>query len=101
MVHAADFWSAALGYRGPEQIDAGDQFAKVADPAGSGPTVLIQRADDIPAAAAPLHRFGDEQSATTRPMSQRNITQERNQRVTTGLTGQVFTHLVNRCRHPR
>jgi catechol 2,3-dioxygenase-like lactoylglutathione lyase family enzyme len=55
MDRAADFWSAALGYRRPERIDDRDQFAKLVDPAGTGPSVLIQRAEEIPAEPAPVH----------------------------------------------
>jgi hypothetical protein len=55
MDRAADFWSAALGYRRPERIGADDQFAKLEDPAGSGATVLLQRAGDIPSTPAPVH----------------------------------------------
>jgi catechol 2,3-dioxygenase-like lactoylglutathione lyase family enzyme len=55
MDRAADFWSATLGYRRPERIREDDQFAKLEDPAGTGPTVLLQRADQIPAIPAPVH----------------------------------------------
>ncbi|WP_350275529.1 VOC family protein [Kribbella sp. HUAS MG21] len=52
---AADFWSAALGYRRPARIGDGDQFARLDDPAGAGPAVLLQRADGIPATPTPVH----------------------------------------------
>ncbi|GAA1121566.1 VOC family protein [Kribbella jejuensis] len=55
MERAADFWSAALGYRRPERIGEQDQFAKLEDPAGTGPAVLLQRAEAIPAAPTPVH----------------------------------------------
>ncbi|NUR96814.1 MAG: VOC family protein [Kribbellaceae bacterium] len=55
MDRAADFWSAALGYRRPERIGDGDQFAKLEDPEGSGPAVLLQRAEEIPSAPTPVH----------------------------------------------
>ncbi|TDD20158.1 VOC family protein [Kribbella turkmenica] len=55
MDRAADFWSATLGYRRPDRIGPTDQFAKLTDPAGSGPAVLIQRAEEIPAVPAPVH----------------------------------------------
>lgn len=55
MDRAATFWSDALGYHRPETIGAHEQFAKLADPAGTAPTVLIQRTEQIPAEAAPVH----------------------------------------------
>jgi predicted enzyme related to lactoylglutathione lyase len=55
MERAAEFWSAALGYRRPERIGADDHFAKLHDPAGAMPSVLLQRADEIPADPAPVH----------------------------------------------
>ncbi|GAA1594847.1 VOC family protein [Kribbella hippodromi] len=55
MDRAADFWSATLGYRRPDQIGAKDQFAKLEDPAGTGPAVLLQRADAIPPTPTPVH----------------------------------------------
>ncbi|TWD82431.1 putative enzyme related to lactoylglutathione lyase [Kribbella amoyensis] len=55
MDRAAAFWSAALGYDGPGPIGAGDQFAKLSDPAGTGPDVLLQRAGRIPDDPAPVH----------------------------------------------
>ena len=55
MDRAADFWSVALGYRRPERIGDDDQFAKLEDPAGIGPAVLLQRASDIPATPTPVH----------------------------------------------
>lgn len=55
MDRAADFWSAALGYRRPESIGADDQFARLDDPAGHGPAVLLQRAPDIPSTPTPVH----------------------------------------------
>jgi catechol 2,3-dioxygenase-like lactoylglutathione lyase family enzyme len=55
MDRAAGFWSAALGYRRPEKIGSDDQFAKLEDPAGTGPAVLLQRADEIPSTPAPVH----------------------------------------------
>lgn len=55
MNRAADFWSAALGYRRPARIDDDDQFAKLEDPAGTNAAILLQRADDIPAAPTPVH----------------------------------------------
>lgn len=55
MDRAADFWSAALGYRRPGKIRPGDQFAKLEDPAGTGPAVLLQQAEDVPSAPTPVH----------------------------------------------
>jgi len=55
MNRAAEFWSRALGYRKPDGIGDDDQFAKLLDPAGTGPAVLIQRTRGIPADAAPVH----------------------------------------------
>jgi predicted enzyme related to lactoylglutathione lyase len=55
MDRAAAFWSATLGYRAPANIGAGDQFAKLVDPDGQGPSVLIQRAERIPDDPAPVH----------------------------------------------
>jgi predicted enzyme related to lactoylglutathione lyase len=55
MGRAAAFWSAALGYQAPGRISADDQFAKVTDPDGTGPAVLIQHTDAIPDDAAPVH----------------------------------------------
>jgi catechol 2,3-dioxygenase-like lactoylglutathione lyase family enzyme len=55
MDRAAGFWRAALGYHGAESIDDHDQFAKLVDPAGTGPSVLVQRAEHIPADRAPVH----------------------------------------------
>ncbi|WP_408954286.1 VOC family protein [Kribbella solani] len=55
MDRAADFWSATLGYRRPDRIGAEDQFAELEDPAGVGPSVLLQRADGIPAVPSPVH----------------------------------------------
>lgn len=55
MDRAADFWSATLGYHRPDRIGDDDQFAKLEDPEGTGPTVLLQRAEAIPAAPTPVH----------------------------------------------
>jgi predicted enzyme related to lactoylglutathione lyase len=55
MDRAADFWSRALGYDRPDRIGPTDQFAKLTDPAGTGPAVLIQRAKEIPSDPAPVH----------------------------------------------
>ncbi|MFF1818561.1 VOC family protein [Kribbella sp. NPDC058245] len=55
MDRAADFWAAALGYQRPERIGDHDQFAHLKDPAGTGPSVLIQRADAIPDQPTPVH----------------------------------------------
>lgn len=55
MDRAADFWSRALGYDRPDRIGPTDQFAHLKDPAGTGPTVLIQRAEQIPSEPAPVH----------------------------------------------
>ncbi|ADB33253.1 Glyoxalase/bleomycin resistance protein/dioxygenase [Kribbella flavida DSM 17836] len=55
MDRAAAFWSAALGYQQPDTIGSDDRFARVEDPEGKGPTVLVQRAKDIPAEPAPVH----------------------------------------------
>ncbi|TDW92259.1 VOC family protein [Kribbella sp. VKM Ac-2566] len=55
MDRAADFWSAALGYERPARIGADDQFARLEDPAGTGPAVLLQRAQDIPSVPTPVH----------------------------------------------
>lgn len=55
MDRAADFWSMALGYHRPDTIGPGDQFARLDDPAGTGPTVLLQRAQEIPATPTPVH----------------------------------------------
>ncbi|MFF0267179.1 VOC family protein [Kribbella sp. NPDC004536] len=55
MNRAADFWSATLGYSRPDRIRDHDQFAKLEDPDGTGPTVLLQRAEAIPTAPAPVH----------------------------------------------
>lgn len=55
MDRSADFWSAALGYGRPDKVADGDQFAKLQDPAGTGPTILLQRATTIPADPAPVH----------------------------------------------
>lgn len=54
MDRAADFWTAALGYHRPDKIADQDQFAKLEDPAGAGPAVLLQRATTIPADPAPV-----------------------------------------------
>jgi hypothetical protein len=55
MDRTANFWSAALGYTRPEHIGDTDQFAKVTDPSGAGPAVLVQRAEKIPTDPAPVH----------------------------------------------
>jgi catechol 2,3-dioxygenase-like lactoylglutathione lyase family enzyme len=55
MDRAAGFWRSALGYHGAESIDDQDQFAKLVDPAGTCPSVLVQRAEHIPADPAPVH----------------------------------------------
>ncbi|HEY0473413.1 MAG TPA: VOC family protein [Kribbella sp.] len=55
MDRAAEFWSATLGYQRPGSIGADDQFAKLVDPLGRGPSVLVQRAKEIPAEPAPVH----------------------------------------------
>jgi predicted enzyme related to lactoylglutathione lyase len=55
MDRAADFWSRTLGYDRPDAIGAHDQFAKLTDPEETGPAVLIQRAEKIPAEPAPVH----------------------------------------------
>ncbi|HEY3555901.1 MAG TPA: VOC family protein [Kribbella sp.] len=55
MDRAADFWSAALGYRRPDLIRDNAQFAKLEDPDGTGPTVLLQRAESIPSSPTPVH----------------------------------------------
>jgi predicted enzyme related to lactoylglutathione lyase len=55
MDRAADFWSRALGYDRPDHIGPTDQFAHLTDPAGTAPTVLIQRAEQIPSDPAPVH----------------------------------------------
>jgi len=55
MDRAADFWSRTLGYDRPDRIAPTDQFAMLKDPAGGGPSVLIQRAEKIPADPAPVH----------------------------------------------
>lgn len=55
MDEAATFWSRALGYTRPDTIGPDDQFAPVRDPAGLGPTVLVQRADKIPSDPTPVH----------------------------------------------
>lgn len=52
---AADFWSATLGYRRPTQIGDKDHFAKLEDPNGTGPTVLLQRAEEVPSTPTPVH----------------------------------------------
>lgn len=52
---AADFWSAALGYEREGRIGADDHFARLDDPAGTGPSILLQRADEIPTEPAPVH----------------------------------------------
>jgi predicted enzyme related to lactoylglutathione lyase len=55
MDRAADFWSQVVGYDRPERIGPTDRFAKLTDPAGTGPAVLIQRAEKIPSDPAPVH----------------------------------------------
>jgi predicted enzyme related to lactoylglutathione lyase len=55
MDRTAAFWSAALGYTAPDRIGDHDQFAKLTDPDGTGPSVLVQRAPEIPADPAPVH----------------------------------------------
>lgn len=55
MDRAADFWSAALGYERPAEIGTSDQFARLTDPAGTGPAILLQRADSVPAEPTPVH----------------------------------------------
>jgi predicted enzyme related to lactoylglutathione lyase len=55
MDRAAEFWSTTLGYQGPRSIGPDDQFAKLIDPLGKGPSVLVQRAREIPAEPAPVH----------------------------------------------
>ncbi|WBQ03504.1 VOC family protein [Kribbella sp. CA-293567] len=55
MDRTAAFWCAALGYSGPGQIGSKDQFAKLTDPDGTGPAVLVQRAEEIPAGPTPVH----------------------------------------------
>jgi predicted enzyme related to lactoylglutathione lyase len=52
---AADFWSVALGYSRPDKIGDDNQFAKLEDPDGTGPTVLLQRTTEIPAEPTPVH----------------------------------------------
>jgi predicted enzyme related to lactoylglutathione lyase len=55
MDRAAEFWSTTLGYQGPGAIDPDDQFAKLVDPLGRGPSILVQRAKEIPPEPAPVH----------------------------------------------
>jgi predicted enzyme related to lactoylglutathione lyase len=55
LARAADFWSRALVYNRPDRIGPTDQFAQLEDPAGTGPAVLIQRAETIPSDPAPVH----------------------------------------------
>jgi predicted enzyme related to lactoylglutathione lyase len=55
MDRTASFWSAALGYTRPDHIGEHDQFAKLTDIDDTGPAVLVQRADQIPAEPAPVH----------------------------------------------
>ncbi|MGC4940056.1 VOC family protein [Kribbella sp. DT2] len=52
---ATAFWRQALGYDLGDEIWTGDQYVKLNDPAGRGPSVLIQRAAEIPPEAAPVH----------------------------------------------
>ena len=53
MERAAAFWSATLGYELDGEV--GEQFGMLKDPAGRGPAVLIQQAEEIPREAAPVH----------------------------------------------
>jgi len=55
MDRSADFWSAALGYHRPDKIGETDQFARLTDPAGTGPMILLQRADSVPDEPTPVH----------------------------------------------
>jgi predicted enzyme related to lactoylglutathione lyase len=55
MNRAAEFWSRVLGYDRKDRVGPGDQFTKLTDPAGSGPSVLIQRTQSIPSEPAPVH----------------------------------------------
>jgi len=55
MDRAADFWARTLGYDREDRVGPQDQFTKLTDPAGSGPAVLIQRAEKIPSDPAPVH----------------------------------------------
>jgi predicted enzyme related to lactoylglutathione lyase len=55
MNRAAEFWSRVLGYDRKDRVGPGDQFTKLTDPDGSGPSVLIQRTQHIPSEPAPVH----------------------------------------------
>jgi hypothetical protein len=55
MDRATAFWAETLGYRAPGKIDPDDRFAKVVDPSGTGPSVLIQCAEEIPSGPTPVH----------------------------------------------
>lgn len=52
---AVAFWSAALGYRSEGMTGPDGQFAKLVDPEGTGPSVLVQRTEEIPKDPAPVH----------------------------------------------
>jgi predicted enzyme related to lactoylglutathione lyase len=55
MDRAATFWAETLGYGREDEIGPDQQFTKLEDPAGQGPSVLIQRAQQIPHEPAPVH----------------------------------------------
>lgn len=51
---AAGFWTAALGYQAKDRLFDG-HFARLVDPDGAKPTVLLQQAKEIPSVPAPVH----------------------------------------------
>ncbi|GAB2655478.1 VOC family protein [Kribbella swartbergensis] len=55
MDRAANFWARALGYDRRDRVGPQEQYTKLTDPVGSGPAVLIQRAERIPSDPAPVH----------------------------------------------
>ncbi|GAB3933789.1 VOC family protein [Kribbella albertanoniae] len=52
---AAEFWAAALGYTHEKEIGDTDHFARLNDPARTGPEVLLQQTDAIPDPPTPVH----------------------------------------------
>ncbi|MFC0624513.1 VOC family protein [Kribbella deserti] len=51
---ATAFWTAALGYEAKDTFFDG-HFARLVDPDGAKPAVLLQQAKEIPSEPAPVH----------------------------------------------
>jgi predicted enzyme related to lactoylglutathione lyase len=55
MDRAAAFWAETLGYDREDEVGPDHQYTKLSDPAGHGPSVLIQRTEEVAPEVPPVH----------------------------------------------